>query len=67
MENEKNNITEADNVCVNRKELTKILGCGQYTADRIARRSGARIEVGRRVLIYLPKLKEYLAEITETK
>lgn len=67
MENEKINITEADTVCVNRKELTKILGCGQYTADRIARRSGARIEVGRRVLIYLPKLKEYFAEITEMK
>ena len=67
MENEKNKTIEADTVCVNRKELTKILGCGQYTADRIARKSGARIEVGRRVLIYLPKLREYLSEITETK
>lgn len=65
MENYEKNRTNA--ICVNRRELSKLLGCGQYTADRIARRSGARIEIGRRVLIYMPKINQYLAEQTELK
>lgn len=48
-------------VCVTRQELPAYLGCGTYTADRIARLAGARIRVGRRILIYLPKVEEYLA------
>lgn len=36
------NEISATPVCVNRKEFMKILGCGQYTADKIARRSGAQ-------------------------
>lgn len=52
-------------LCVTRQELPKLLGCGLYTADRIAKASGARIHVGKRVLIFLPKVKEYLAAQTE--
>ena len=51
-------------VCVNRKEFMKILGCGQYTADKIARQSGARVEIGRRVLIYMPKVN---SDVTNLK
>ncbi len=51
-------------LCVTRQELPTYLGCGLYTADRIARESGARIKVGKRVLIYLPKVDEYLANQT---
>lgn len=67
MEKENEATANTNIVCVNRKELSKLLGCGQYTADRIARRSGARIEIGRRVLIYMPKINQYLAEQTELK
>ena len=66
---EDNNINENANtpVCVNRKEFMKILGCGQYTADKIARQSGARIEIGRRVLIYMPKVNQYITDLTNLK
>ncbi|MBU5682055.1 hypothetical protein [Blautia sp. MSJ-9] len=65
MVNDSNDETTAKAVCVSRKELPKLLGCGQYTADKIARRAGARIEIGRRVLIYLPKLDKYFANMTD--
>ena len=64
-ENNLNSEVKTNVVCVNRKELPKLLGCGQYTADKIARRAGARIEIGRRVLIYLPKLDKYFAEMMD--
>ena len=53
--------------CVKRKEFMRILGCGQYTADKIARQSGARVEIGRRVLIYMPKVNQYLSDVTNLK
>ena len=42
-----NNINEISTVpvCVNRKEFMKILGCGQYTADKIARQSGRGLKL----------------------
>ena len=52
-------------LCVTRKELPQYLGCGLYTADKIAKESGARIKVGNRILIFLPKVEEYLAGQTE--
>lgn len=58
-------IENSDRMCVSRTELPEILGCGQYTADKISRRSGARIKVGKRVLVYLPRLEAYLKEITD--
>lgn len=58
-------IVNQNRMCVTRKELPQYLGCGLYTADRIARKAGARIKVGNRVLIYLPKVEAYLAGQTE--
>lgn len=59
------NETSSNNrFCVTRQELPAYLGCGLYTADRIARLAGARIRVGKRILIYLPRVEEYLAEQT---
>lgn len=49
-------------LCVTRQELPEYLGCGLYTADRVARLAGARIRVGKRILIYLPRVEEYLAK-----
>lgn len=60
----KSNETEK-RLCVTRKEFPKYLGCGLYTADKIAKKSGARIKVGNRILIFLPKVEEYLAGQTE--
>lgn len=56
---EKKNM-ENERFCVTRQELTGLLGCGLYTADRISRKAEARIYVGGRVLIYLPKIRKYL-------
>lgn len=52
-------------ICITRKELPAYLGCGIYTADRIARKSGARVQVGRRVLIYLPKIEQYIRQAVD--
>ena len=54
------NEISATPVCVNRKEF-------MYTADKIARQSGARVEIGRRVLIYMPKVNQYLSDVTNLK
>lgn len=47
-------------ICVSREKLPQLLGCGQATADKIAMDAGARIKVGKRVLIKLDKLREYI-------
>lgn len=52
-------------LCVNRTELPKLLGCGQATADRLSIDAGARIKIGKRVLIKLDKLNSYLETIAE--
>lgn len=56
---------ELDNqlgLCVTRKELAKILHCGLYTADKIAREARARIIIGKRVLINMEKVRLYVKE-----
>lgn len=45
---------------VSRRQLPIILGCGQATADKIAKEAEARFCLGKRVLIFLPKIQEYL-------
>ena len=52
-------------LCIPRAELPKLLGCGQMTAERIARESGARIKIGKRVLIKLDKVQAYLDSVAE--
>ncbi len=52
-------------ICVSRDKLPQLLGCGQATADKIAMDAGARIKVGKRVLIKLDKLREYLEKNIE--
>ncbi|WP_122644219.1 DUF6462 family protein [Luxibacter massiliensis] len=56
---------EESTICVPRDRLPQLLGCGQATADRIAIDAGARIKVGKRVLIKLHKLQRYLDSQTE--
>ena len=56
---------ESKVICIGRKELPALLGCGQATADRIAREAGARIKVGKRTLVLLAKIEQYLQETAE--
>ena len=50
-------------ICVSREILPQMLGCGQATADRLSREAGARIKVGKRILIKLDKLNAYLDKV----
>lgn len=50
----------SNRLCVTRPELAKMLGCGQATADLVAQNAGARIRIGKRVLISVEKVKKYL-------
>ena len=52
-------------ICVSREALPGILGCGQATADRLSKEAGARIKIGKRVLIKLDLLTAYLDTIVE--
>lgn len=54
-----------NSLCVSRDMLPSLLGCGQSTADRISREAGARIKVGKRVLIKIDKIINYLDTLTE--
>ncbi|WP_343083958.1 hypothetical protein [Blautia producta] len=52
-------------MCLNRRELSSYLGCGQATADRISREAQARVRVGRRILILTEKVDDYLRSSAE--
>lgn len=54
-----------ESICVSREVLPQLLGCGQATADRISREAGARIKVGKRIIIKLDKLNAYLDTVAE--
>lgn len=47
-------------ICITRTELPKYLGCGQASADKLAANAEARIVVGKRVLISVDKIREYI-------
>lgn len=59
------NIIPKARICVTRKELPSLLGCGQQAADRVAREAKATIRVGKRILISLPKLEKYIEEAAQ--
>lgn len=41
------------------------MGTGRHTANKIAEQAEAKIYIGRRLLINMPKVKKYLMEISE--
>ncbi len=51
-------------ICISRTDLPLMLGCGQMTADKISIAAGARIKVGKRVIINLEKVQNYLNQIS---
>ena len=52
-------------ICITRKELPQLLGCGLQTADKIAREAEARVVIGHRVLINVAKIRRYIDEVAE--
>ena len=60
-----NNEATDRRICITRKELPQLLGCGLQTADKIAREAEARVVVGHRVLINIAKIRRYIDEVAE--
>lgn len=58
----KHDIKSTERLSVTRTELPTLLGCGQPTADKIAEEARAKIYIGKRLLISLDKVREYLIE-----
>lgn len=52
-------------IAVDIEELAGMLSCGHMTARRIAEDAGARINVGRRVLYSVDKVKTYVEAIAD--
>lgn len=46
-------------------DLAALLGCGQVSAERIARESGAVFYIGKRKFASIPKVEEYIAFLSE--
>lgn len=47
------------------KSLRLALGCGRYTAEKIATAAGARIQIGKRVLYDAGKIRKYLDSMND--
>lgn len=52
-------------ICVTRTELPAYLGCGQASADKLAADAEARIIIGKRILISLDKVREYIKVMSQ--
>ena len=52
-------------MAVDTKELQELLGCGRYTACDIGTKAGAKMQLGKRVLWNVDKVKVYLDCISE--
>ena len=59
----KNLLNAEEKITVNSDTLAELLDCGKATAVQIGKDSGARIQVGRRVLYSVPKVQAYLANL----
>lgn len=60
-----NNLNIEKRICITRKELPKYLSCGQASADRLAADAEARIVVGKRVLISIEKINDYVKTMSQ--
>lgn len=54
-------------LAVDIKELKSLLGCGECTAYKIGKESGAKFKIGSRSLYKLSKIEEYLDKLTGEK
>lgn len=63
MRKTKNNSLNETSLCISREKLAEMLNVGLATADRISREAGARIRIGKRVIIKIDKVKAYLEKL----
>lgn len=45
--------------------LQGTLHCGRYTAEKVAKEAGARVQIGKRVLYDRKKIEAYISTIAE--
>jgi hypothetical protein len=63
--NKSENLAPEKKLAVDTKELQEMLGCGRFTAYEIGTQAGARMQLGKRVLWNVTKIKSYLNCISE--
>ncbi len=56
----KSDLTPDRKLSVNTRELQELLGCGRHTACKIGKLAGARMQLGKRILWNVGKIKAYL-------
>jgi hypothetical protein len=54
-----------EKITIDTGELQQVLSCGRATAVDIGTKAGARIQIGKRVLWNVDRLKNYLDSISE--
>ena len=63
--NKSENLAPEKKLAVDTKELQEMLECGRFTACEIGTQAGARMQLGKRVLWNVTKIKSYLNCISE--
>lgn len=58
--NKNENLSPEKKLAVDTKELQEMLGCGRHTACEMGMRANARIQLGKRVLWNVGKIRAYL-------
>ena len=63
--NKSGDLAPEKKLAVDTNELQEMLGCGRFTACEIGTQAGARMQLGKRVLWNVAKIKAYLNCISE--
>ncbi len=58
------NIDMQNKIAVNTAELQSMLSCGRDSAVRLGEQAGARIQIGKRVLWNVEKVRQYVSSIS---
>lgn len=61
----KSNIMPMNRLTIDTAELQALLGCGRVTAIQTGEAAAARVQIGRRVLWNVDKIRSYLNSISE--
>ena len=56
---------KVDPILIDSKELRRMLSCGRIASERIGNEAHARVQIGRRVLWDINKIKIYIGEVEE--
>lgn len=62
--NKTKKIDSANRITVDAETLAGMLNCGRATAAKIGKDSGARVQVGRRVLYKVSRIEEYIDSLS---